>query len=201
MEIFNNNLPFFRKWFDPGAELELQHRIQQQQQQLQVQQQALAAAAAAGFNPANLSVSNNISGLTSSLNVTPNNICGALSPSHAAAAVAANMLRAFSGSAGHLTSANTPSTRSSTGNSGGLVNATSSALNVSAVPNMSSSSQNSTSIGQAVGNPNNQGLTAGLGQASISASNQPAMAAAAAAVAAASQSLATQSSMSPTAVS
>ncbi|CAL8102587.1 unnamed protein product [Calicophoron daubneyi] len=106
-------------WFDPtssnlGAEMELQHRLQQQQQHQQQQQQQLQAhqqaLAAVGYASPSLNIPASVAGLSgqSAMNA-------AFSPSYAAAAVAANMLRAFSSSTGQMSSSSGNTTRSSAG--------------------------------------------------------------------------------------
>nr|CAH8869534.1 unnamed protein product [Trichobilharzia regenti] len=183
------------QWFDPGSnmgvELELQHRIQQQQQQIQANQRALAAAVAAGFTPVSLSVTNPIESLTGSISGNTVGLCGNLSPSQAAAAVAANMLRAFSNSSTSINPNNLTSNRSGTNNPNVLVSSASGSQNVSAVQIQTNGSYTSVSSGQASVSGSN---ASGMSQASLSGTNQSVMAAA-------SQHFPTQTSVSPTVMS
>ncbi|VDO31950.1 unnamed protein product [Schistosoma margrebowiei] len=198
----NGHTPLVQ-WFDPnsnmGVELELQHRIQQQQQQIQANQRALAAAVAAGFTPVSLPATNTIENLTGSISGNPVGLCGAFSPSQAAAAVAANMLRAFSNSTNSFNATNLTSNRSVTSNSNVLVSSASGSQNATAVQIQANGAHTSISASQVAVSGSN---TPGVVQASLSGTNQPAMAAAAAAAAAvASQHFPTQTSVSPTVMS
>ncbi|KAH9590557.1 RNA binding protein, fox-1 [Schistosoma haematobium] len=198
----NGHTPLVQ-WFDPssnmGVELELQHRIQQQQQQIQANQRALAAAVAAGFTPVSLPATNTIENLTGSISGNPVGLCGAFSPSQAAAAVAANMLRAFSNSTNSFNATNLTSNRSVTSNSNVLVSSASGSQNATAVQIQANGAHTSISASQVAVSGSN---TPGVVQASLSGTNQPAIAAAAAAAAAvASQHFPTQTSVSPTVMS
>ncbi|CAI2734440.1 unnamed protein product [Schistosoma spindalis] len=198
----NGHTPLVQ-WFDPssnmGVELELQHRIQQQQQQIQANQRALAAAVAAGFTPVSLPATNTIENLTGSISGNPVGLCGAFSPSQAAAAVAANMLRAFSNSTNSFNATNLTSNRSVTSNSNVLVSSASGSQNATAVQIQANGAHTSISASQVAVSGSN---TPGVVQTSLSGTNQPAMAAAAAAAAAvASQHFPTQTSVSPTVMS
>ncbi|CAH8572174.1 unnamed protein product [Schistosoma turkestanicum] len=198
----NGHTPLVQ-WFDPssnmGVELELQHRIQQQQQQIQANQRALAAAVAAGFTPVSFPATNTIENLTASISGNPVGLCGAFSPSQAAAAVAANMLRAFSNSTNSLSAANLTSNRSGTTNSNILASSASGSQNATAVQIQANGTHTSISGSQVAVSASN---TPGVVQTSLSGTNQPAMAAAAAAAAAAaSQHFPTQTSVSPTVMS
>ncbi|KAK4476044.1 hypothetical protein MN116_001273 [Schistosoma mekongi] len=199
----NGHTPLVQ-WFDPnsnmGVELELHHRIQQQQQQqIQANQRALAAAVASGFTPVSLPVTNTIESLAGSISGNPVGLCGAFSPSQAAAAVAANMLRAFSSSTNPFNAANLVSNRTGTNNSNILVSSATGSQNSPAVQIQANGTHSSVSASQAsVSGSSTQGIV----QPSISGANQPAMAAAAAAAAAvASQHFPTQTSVSPTVMS
>ncbi|TNN06211.1 RNA binding protein fox-1 [Schistosoma japonicum] len=199
----NGHTPLVQ-WFDPnanmGVELELQQRIQQQQQQqIQANQRALAAAVAAGFTPVSIPVSNTIESLAGSISGNPVGLCGAFSPSQAAAAVAANMLRAFSSSTNPFNAANLASNRSGTNNSNILVSSATGSQNSPAVQIQANGTHTSVSASQASASGSS---TQGIVQPSLSGANQPAMAAAAAAAAAvASQHFPTQTSVSPTVMS
>ncbi|CAH8624657.1 unnamed protein product [Heterobilharzia americana] len=187
-------------WFDPSSnmsvELEIQHRIQQQQQ-VQANQRALAAAIAAGFTPVSICSTNPIESLTGSMSGNTVGLCGALSPSQAAAAVAANMLRAFSNSTSPLNPTNLASNRPGTNNSNILVSSASTSQYASALQMQANGNHTSVSACQAAMSGSN---VSGIGQSTVSGANQPVMAAAAVA-SVASQHFPIQTSVSPTVMS
>ncbi|TGZ56146.1 hypothetical protein CRM22_010206 [Opisthorchis felineus] len=198
-------------WFDAnatglsvGAELELQQRLQQQQQQqqhhhhqqqqLQASQQALAAMA---YTPVSLAGVGQVAGSNAAINAA--GLGSALPPSYAAAAMAANVLRAFSGTTTPLMNATSATSRSAAGATN-LQSFTSSVpcpapqgTQASLTPTSVVSSH--TSVPTPVLSPVVAQVGSPATAAASCSSQQPIAAAVAAAAAAASQNLQAQSAM------
>ncbi|KER25716.1 hypothetical protein T265_06888 [Opisthorchis viverrini] len=197
-------------WFDAnaaglgvGAELELQQRLQQQQQhqqqqhqqqQLQASQQALAAMA---YTPVSLAGVGQVAGSNAAINAA--GLGNALPPSYAAAAMAANVLRAFSGTTTPLMNATSATSRSAAGATN-LQSFTSSVAcpapqgtQASLTPTSVVSSH--TSVPTPVLSPVVAQVGSPAAAAASCSSQQPIAAAVAAAAAAASQNLQAQSAI------